>query len=127
RVRNGGPYPFLDTTRSLLSEWLEIHRQGGEKMCRSHFIQSSCGCKREMKFVRCAERLAEGTNTKCRRIEKRRAEDSPDYCSRHLVYVDAPKKFYDRDGSVAEEAEEEAEEEEEEEEEEKWEGGGRGG
>lgn len=82
-------------------------------MCRSHFIQYSCGCKREMKFVRCAERLAEGANNKCRRIEKRRAEDSPDYCSRHLVYVDAPKKFYDRDGNVAEQAEAEEGEDEE--------------
>lgn len=68
--------------------------------------------------MRCAERLAEGKNTKCRRIEKQRAEDSPDYCSRHLVYVDAQKKFYDRDGNEAEEAEEEREE---------GEGGARGG
>ncbi|KAL2173547.1 uncharacterized protein P884DRAFT_264901 [Thermothelomyces heterothallicus CBS 202.75] len=70
-------------------------------MCTSKFIKYTCGCKKEMEFVQCAER--QGTNVKCDPVRKEWARDSANYCSRHLVKPDAPVKYMDANGAIVEE------------------------
>lgn len=59
-------------------------------MCTSHFIQYTCGCKKEMEFVQCEGR--QNSNVKCHPVEKKFSKEAPNYCSDHLVKPDAPAK-----------------------------------
>lgn len=61
-------------------------------MCTSFYIQYTCGCRKEMEFVQCAER--QGTNVKCKPVRKEPGKDSTNYCRGHLVNPDAPKKYF---------------------------------
>ena len=63
-------------------------------MCTSKYIQYTCGCKKEMEIVQCAER--QGTNVKCKPVTKELGKDTTNYCSKHLVKLDAPVKYYDQ-------------------------------
>lgn len=69
-------------------------------MCTSKFIKYTCGCKKEMEFIQCAER--QGTNVKFRPVTKQWGKNSTNYRSRHLVKPDAPVKYTDQNGVILE-------------------------
>lgn len=70
-------------------------------MCTSVHVTYTCGCKREMEFVKCPER--QRTNVRCRITNKQWGKDSENYCSRHLVKPDAQVKYTDQNGQIVEE------------------------
>lgn len=70
-------------------------------MCTSVHVTYTCGCKREMEFVKCPERRR--TNVRCRITNKQWGKDSENYCSRHLVKPDAQVKYTDQNGQIVEE------------------------
>jgi len=70
-------------------------------MCTSKYFKYTCGCKKEMEFIQCQERV--GTNAKCHPIIKVWGKDSTYYCSRHLVKPDAPVKYTNEAGEIVEE------------------------
>ena len=69
-------------------------------MCDSKFIKYTCGRKKEMEFVQCAER--QGTIVKCNPITKVWGKDASNYCSGHLVKPDAPAAFMSKKGKFVE-------------------------
>jgi hypothetical protein len=52
-------------------------------MCTSHYITYTCGRKKEMEFVQCAERR--GTNVKCDPVVQVLGKEAQSYCASHLV------------------------------------------
>jgi hypothetical protein len=52
-------------------------------MCTSHYITYTCGSKKEMEFIQCAERR--GTNVKCDPIVQVLGKEAQSYCASHLV------------------------------------------
>lgn len=72
-------------------------------MCESKYIKYTCGCKKEMGFIQCEERL--GTNVRCHPVTKSLfftksfGKSSGNYCSRHLVKPDAEVKYTDQMGA----------------------------
>lgn len=61
-------------------------------MCTSYLIEYTCGCKKEMEFVQCGEQ--QGSNLKCKPIERLSAKIAKNYCKGHLVLSEARQKFF---------------------------------
>lgn len=70
-------------------------------MCKSLFIQYTCGCRKEMEFIQCPDR--HGTNVQCHPVPKEWGKDANNYCSGHLVKADSSKKYTDRKERIVEE------------------------
>ena len=64
-------------------------------MCRNKMILYQCGCYHQSEFVQCDAAKATGLNVRCSIVTDDRANAKPsgNYCKKHLVRMDAPKKY----------------------------------